>query len=133
MNAAGLKYLLRRKEKALSLFPGIIYQCGITGVMIEDSEDFTEFLDNPARDWDYIEDELVKQKTKAKNGITFFVRDNVNGMETLNIVKEMLRSAKENEKEINFGSLEMTLKNIKEDDWANNWKNISSPLPLEIK
>ena len=77
---------------------GIIYQCGITGVMIEDADDFEEFLENPARDWDYIEDELVEQKHNAKNGITFFVRDNMNGKETFELVKEMLKNAKENEK-----------------------------------
>lgn len=112
---------------------GIIYQCGITGVMIEDSDDFTEFLEDPARDWDYIEDELVEQKKKAKNGVTFFVRDNANGAETLGMVKEMLKAAKENEKEINFGSLEMKIKNIKEDDWANNWKKYFKPFAVGDK
>ena len=101
---------------------GIIYQCGITGVMIEDSGDFDEFLNDPARDWDYIEDGLVEEKKNAKNGVTFFVRDNANGMETLNIIKDMLKAAKANESDIDFGSLEVTLRNVKEEDWANNWK-----------
>lgn len=112
---------------------GIIYQCGITGVMIEDSDDFEEFLENPARDWDYIEDELVEQKHNAKNGITFFVRDNMNGKETFELVKEMLKNAKENEKEIDFGSLDITVKNIKEDDWANNWKKYFKPFAVGDK
>jgi len=112
---------------------GIIYQCGITGVMIEDADDFNDFLENPARDWDYIEDELVNQKKLAKNGITFFVRDNVNGKETFDIVKDMLQNAKQNEKEIDFGSLEITVKNIKEDDWANNWKKYFKPFAVGQK
>ena len=112
---------------------GIIYQCGITGVMIEDTDDFEEFLENPARDWDYIEDELVEQKHNAKNGITFFVRDNMNGKETFELVKEMLKNAKENEKEIDFGSLDITVKNIKEDDWANNWKKYFKPFAVGDK
>lgn len=112
---------------------GIIYQCGITGVMIEDADDFEEFLENPARDWDYIEDELVEQKHNAKNGITFFIRDNMNGKETFELVKEMLKNAKENEKEIDFGSLDITVKNIKEDDWANNWKKYFKPFAVGDK
>ena len=112
---------------------GIIYQCGITGVMIEDADDFEEFLENPARDWDYIEDELVEQKHNAKNGITFFVRDNMNGKETFELVKEMLKNAKENEKEIDFGSLDIMVKNIKEDDWANNWKKYFKPFAVGDK
>ena len=112
---------------------GIIYQCGITGVMVEDADDFEEFLENPARDWDYIEDELVEQKHNAKNGITFFVRDNMNGKETFELVKEMLKNAKENEKEIDFGSLDITVKNIKEDDWANDWKKYFKPFAVGDK
>ncbi len=112
---------------------GIIYQCGITGIMIEDSDDFNEFLENPARDWDYIEDGLVKEKSEKKDGITFFVRDNINGIETLNMVKTMLKHAKETEPEISFGSLEVTVKNIKEDDWANNWKKYFKPFAVGNK
>ncbi|MCD8036138.1 MAG: 50S ribosomal protein L11 methyltransferase [Clostridiales bacterium] len=128
-----IEIFIETEREGFEPVSGIIYQCGINGVMIEDSEDFTEFLENPARDWDYIEDELVEEKTKAKNGVTFFVRDNANGIETLNIVKEMLKSAKENEPEINFGSLEMTVKNIKEDDWANNWKKYFKPFAIGDK
>lgn len=112
---------------------GIIYQCGITGIIIEDTDDFNEFLEDPARDWDYIEDELVEQKKSSKNGITFFVRDNANGKETFEIIKEMLKTAQYREKEINFGSLEITVKNIKEDDWANNWKKYFKPFAVGDK
>ena len=112
---------------------GIIYQCGITGVMIEDSGDLDEFLNDPARDWDYIEDGLVEEKKNAKNGVTFFVRDNANGMETLNIIKDMLKAAKANESDIDFGSLEVTLRNVKEEDWANNWKKYFKPIAVGEK
>ena len=49
------------------------------------------------------------------------------------LVKEMLKNAKENEKEIDFGSLDITVKNIKEDDWANNWKKYFKPFAVGDK
>ena len=128
-----IEIFIETEREGFDAVSGIIYQCGINGVMIEDSEDFDEFLNDPARDWDYIEDELVDEKKKAKNGITFFIRDNANDLETLNIIKDMLRAAKENEKEINFGTLEMTAKNIKEEDWANNWKKYFKPFAVGDK
>lgn len=128
-----IEIFIETTKEGFETVSGIIYQCGITGVMIEDADDFEEFLENPARDWDYIEDELVEQKHNAKNGITFFVRDNMNGKETFELVKEMLKNAKENEKEIDFGSLDITVKNIKEDDWANNWKKYFKPFAVGDK
>lgn len=32
---------------------GVLYQCGLTGLMIHDEADFAEFLENPNREWDY--------------------------------------------------------------------------------
>lgn len=125
-----IEIFIETEKEGFEPVSGIIYQCGVNGVMIEDSGDFAEFLENPARDWDYIEDELVEKKKDSKDGITFFVRDNANGIETVNMIKDMLRTAKENEKEINFGSLEFTVKNIKEDDWANNWKKYFKPFQV---
>ena len=57
----------------------------------------------------------------------------MNGKETFELVKEMLKNAKENEKEIDFGSLDITVKNIKEDDWANNWKKYFKPFAVGDK
>ena len=41
---------------------GVLYQCGLTGLMIHDEADFAEFLENPNREWDYVADELVEEK-----------------------------------------------------------------------
>ena len=35
---------------------GVLYQCGLTGLMIHDEADFAEFLENPNREWDYVAD-----------------------------------------------------------------------------
>ena len=54
-------------------------------------------------------------------------------METLNIIKDMLKAAKANESDIDFGSLEVTLRNVKEEDWANNWKKYFKPIAVGEK
>ena len=52
---------------------GVLYQCGLTGLMIHDEADFVEFLENPNREWDYVTDELVEEKEELETGITFFL------------------------------------------------------------
>jgi ribosomal protein L11 methyltransferase len=51
-------------------------------------------------------------------------------METFTAVKSGLISLKETEKEFELGSLEVTMKNIKEEDWANNWKKYFKPFAI---
>lgn len=120
-------------QTGLEPIAGLLYECGLTGLMISDEADFQEFLDAPNRDWDYVADELVEEKQKLETGITFFLRDNLYGKEQLAQIKSALAVIKEQEKELDLGSLEMTMKNVQEEDWANNWKKYFKPFPVGEK
>lgn len=45
------------KTEAVDILSGYLILHGIRGFMIEDSKDFTEFLEDTTIHWDYIEDE----------------------------------------------------------------------------
>lgn len=128
-----IEVFVETTSQAIEIVSGLIYQAGITGIMIDDENDFNEFLNDPNREWDYIEDELLEKKTKSKTGITFFVSDNINGRETLLKLKSDILTLKETENEFDLGSLNLSLKNVKEEDWANNWKKYFKPLPVGKK
>lgn len=128
-----IEVFVETSPEGLEPVSGVLYQCGLTGLMIEDERDFQEFLENPQRDWDYIEDELVEKKSHKPTGITFFVRDNFHGREQLSQIRGALLSLQMEEKELPLGSLMVTLKNIKEEDWANNWKKYFKPFPIGEK
>ncbi len=120
-------------QTGLEPIAGLLYECGLTGLMISDEADFQEFLEAPNRDWDYVADELVEEKQKLETGITFFLRDNLYGREQLAQIKSALAVIQEQEKELDLGSLEMTMKNVQEEDWANNWKKYFKPFPVGEK
>ena len=105
-----IEIFVETSQIGLELVSGLLYQYGLTGLMIEDGSDFEEFLQNPNREWDYIEDELVEQKQKQPTGITFFIRDNVYGREQLSDIKSALFSLKEQEKEFDLGTLKVVVK-----------------------
>ena len=128
-----IEIFVETSQIGLELVSGLLYQCGLTGLMIEDTSDFEEFLQNPNREWDYIEDELVEQKKQQSTGITFFIRDNLYGKEQLSDIKSALLHLKEKEKEFDLGTLKVTVKNIKEEDWANNWKKYFKPFAIGDK
>jgi len=119
--------------EGLEIVSGLLYGSGITGLMIQDERDFKEFLENPDRDWDYVADELVEEKNNLVTGITFFVSDNMNGLEMLADIKNGLASLAENEKDFDLGTLALTMKNVKEEDWANNWKKYFKPINIGDK
>ena len=128
-----IEVFVATSQMGLEPVEGVLYQCGLNGLMIHDEADFAEFLENPNREWDYVADELVEEKQEQTTGITFFLRDNLYGREQLTQIKSALQSVKETEKELDLGSLEVTTKNVAEEDWANNWKKYFKPFPVGDK
>ena len=128
-----IEVIVATSQMGLEPVEGVLYQCGLNGLMIHDEADFAEFLENPNREWDYVADELVEEKQEQTTGITFFLRDNLYGREQLSQIKSALQSVKETEKELDLGSLEVTMKNVAEEDWANNWKKYFKPFPVGDK
>ncbi len=99
---------------------------GITGFQISDSADFEDFLADKNANWDYVDDSLMGLKT-AEPKITVYVHDNAQGKEQLESVRAMVEELKLSNSDGFYGNLRMELANVKEEDWANNWKQYYKP------
>lgn len=102
---------------------------GITGFIIQDSADFEDFLADKNANWDYVDDSLMGLKT-AEPKITFYVHENAQGKETLEAVRELLARFSAQNDDGFYGNLRMELNNVKEEDWANNWKQYYKPFRI---
>ena len=111
---------------------GNLYQLGITGLQIEDEADFMDFLENNRRYWDYVDDELVKEKKKETN-VKAYVSDNEAGHEMLMLIRQSIKALKEYDKQGNFGRLAIEVGSLSEEDWANNWKKYFHPMKIGKK
>lgn len=111
---------------------GRLMQIGITGFVIKDSKDFEEFLKNKTGNWDYIDDELMQLKD-CETCVTVYLADNSQGNETLSCLRSEISILKENDKDNDFGRLAVELKGIREEDWANNWKQYFKPFTVGEK
>lgn len=105
---------------------------GIKGFVIKDSEDFKEFLDNKNGQWDYIDDDLMGL-ADCETCITVYLPCNDQGADMLMSVRTMLAELKASDPENIYGRLEAELSNIREEDWANNWKQYFKPFTVGEK
>lgn len=106
-------------------------ELGINGFVIHDSADFDEFLENKDANWDYVDDDLMGLKTVPTH-ITLYLQDNAQGVETLAELKGALAGFKAENPDL-YGSLELTIGNVNEEDWANNWKQYYKPFNVGEK
>jgi len=105
---------------------------GIKGFVIKDSEDFKEFLENKNGQWDYIDDDLMGL-ADCETCITVYLPQNEQGADMLHSVRAMLAEMKSADTDGTFGRLEAELASIREEDWANNWKQYFKPLTVGEK
>lgn len=111
---------------------GCLLNIGITGFAIRDSKDFEEFLSNKTGNWDYIDDDLMGLKN-CETCVTVYLPENSQGADMLSSVKNEMSELKKRDFENKFGRLAVELSNVKEEDWANNWKQYFKPLTIGEK
>ncbi|MDR0943684.1 MAG: 50S ribosomal protein L11 methyltransferase [Ruminococcus sp.] len=116
-NAAGIEPLCGR-----------LLNIGINGFVISDPEDFNDLLLHKTGNWDYIDDELMSLRDKTPS-VTVYIAENEQGNETLAMLRDQIESLRRYgiENSIDFGELSINLKNIREEDWADNWKQYFKP------
>lgn len=105
---------------------------GIKGFVIRDSGDFNEFLENKNGQWDYIDEDLMGL-ADCETCITVYLPCNNQGADMLLSVKSMLADMKSADSDGVYGRLEAELSNIREEDWANNWKQYFKPFRVGRK
>ncbi len=119
------------ESKAVDVLVMQLSELGITGFVIHDSADFDEFLNDKNANWDYVDDELMGLKTVPTH-ITLYLQDNAQGLETLAELKGALAELRTKNPDF-YGSLEIHIDSVREEDWANNWKQYYKPFNVGEK
>jgi len=118
--------------EAIDLVCAKLMDIGINGFSILDAEDFNEFLANKDGKWDYIDEDLMGL-TGCETCITVYLPGNSQGADMLLSVRAMLSELKATDMGNAYGRLEAELSNIREEDWANNWKQYFKPIRVGQK
>ncbi|MBQ9948707.1 MAG: 50S ribosomal protein L11 methyltransferase [Oscillospiraceae bacterium] len=113
-------------SQAIDGITGALTDYGITGFIISDSADFESFLADKDANWDYVDDELMGLKNVEPH-ITLYVHDNAQGAEMAAAIRSLVEEYKANNSDDYYGNIRMEYANVKEEDWANNWKKYYKP------
>lgn len=127
-----IKVSIYTTSEGIEPLSGRLYQLGITGLEIEDEKDFKDFLENNKQYWDYVDDDLIKEK-EGETEVIAYVSDNAAGHEMLMAIRNTVAELKQLDEDGEFGRLEIEIDNMCEEDWANNWKKYFHPLNVGEK
>ena len=91
---------------------------GAGGFVIENEEDFQDFLENNHQYWDYVDKEL-EDRYKGLSRIKCYLTDDGEGKEILQKIKAA------------YGDIETAF--VEDSDWENNWREYYKPIPVGEK
>ena len=105
----------------------LLEQQGVTGVMIDDEADFKEFLEHNRQYWDYVDEALLQEKTGVSR-VTFYLERNEAALDVIARVRMAMSDLKKARPEC--GPLLLTIDNVADADWENNWKKFYKPMEI---
>lgn len=119
------------KTEGIDLLISSLSDMGIDSFLIEDKKEFEEFLEDNRETWDLVDEDLKKKNIETN--VKVYILEDESQAEKIEEIKNMLNRLKASDSEDIFGSLNMTFNDIKEEDWANNWKKYFKPFNVGKK
>ncbi len=99
----------------------------IDGLVIDDEAEFQDFLEHNRQYWDYVDEDLEKAMA-GKSRVTFYLPADETGFAKLGEVRLALQALKDARSDC--GSLLLTMDNLQDADWENNWKQYYKPIEI---
>ena len=122
-----IEVTVKTTSAAIELVAERLTVLGFDSFIIDDQEEFHEFLDQNRQYWDYVDDELLAEK-HGKCRVTFYLEESESGFSTLAQVRIALSALKKQHPE--YAPLLLTMENVEDADWENNWKQFYKPMEI---
>ena len=100
---------------------------GIDGVVIDDETEFHDFLESNRQYWDYVDEDLGASM-HGKSRVTFYLPADETGFAQMGEVRLALEDLKARRSDC--GTLLLSLENLRDEDWENNWKQYYKPMEI---
>ncbi|MBD9116765.1 MAG: 50S ribosomal protein L11 methyltransferase [Clostridiales bacterium] len=121
-----LEVTVKTISSAIDLLGAKLTAIGYDSFIIDDQEQFHEFLEQNRQYWDYV-DEALAEKMQNISQIRLYIEQDSRAPERIAQLKSELAAFRAQNPDTDLGSLEVTLQNLKEEDWEESWKDNYPP------
>ena len=122
-----LELKIDTSPSGLDAVTALLEEQGVTGVIIDDEGDFKDFLEHNRQYWDYVDEDLLREKAGVSR-ITFYLERNEGALDTIARVRIAMSALKKAHPE--YGPLLLTIDSVADADWENNWKKFYKPMEI---
>ena len=108
-----LELKIDTSPSGLDAVTALLEQQGITGVIIDDEADFKDFLEHNRQYWDYVDEDLLREKAGVSR-ITFYLERNEGALDAIARVRIAMSALKKAPPE--SGPLLLTIDGVADSD-----------------
>ena len=110
---------------------GLLDDLGIEGYVLEDAADFQEFLQDTEIYWDYVDEDLVREKSGAETRIKIYLTQDADGEAQLAALRQRLDTLRAADPEGRYGRLAAEVGTVRQEDWEWGWKQYFKPFVVD--
>ena len=103
---------------------------GVQGYVLEDAADFEEFLKDTEIYWDYVDEDLVREKRAQETCLKIYLPDSTEGARQYAELCRALENLKARDTEHAWGRLCTETALTRQKDWEWGWKQYFKPFPV---
>ena len=109
-----IEVCIKTTSQAIELVGERLTMLGFDSFIMDDQDEFHEFLENNKQYWDYVDEGLEKQM-QGLSQIRLYLEDSPAAPETISYLKDQLRLLPQQYPTIEFGTLDVTLEHVKDE------------------
>lgn len=103
---------------------------GVEGYVLEDAADFEEFLQDTEIYWDYVDEDLVREKRAQETCLKIYLSDDEDGAKQYASICAALENLKARDEDHAWGRLCTETALTRQEDWEWGWKQYFKPFPV---
>lgn len=124
-----LEVSIQTTSSAIDLLAARLTAIGYDSFIVDDTADFQSFLEDNTQYWDYVDEDLANRMA-AVSQIRLYIENNAQAPQRIDDLKNDLMRFRDQNPNRELGSLELSLENLQDEDWENNWKQYYQPIPI---
>ena len=127
-----LEVTVKTLSGGIDLVADMLTCAGFDSFIMDDQEDFQQFLEDNRQYWDYVDEEL-EAKMQGLSQIRLYLEDAPDAPASIDMLRSIMAQLKEKHGESVVGTLDLAVNGVQDEDWENNWKQYYQPLPIGKK
>ena len=124
-----LELTVQTTPQVIDLVAANLTMLGYDRFILDDESDFQAFLEENRQYWDYVDEDLARSM-QGVSRIRIYLEDGPDAEAQVEDLRAGLAIMRERLADLDPGTLELTTRRVRDEDWENSWKQYYRPIPV---